>query len=164
MKKQVRTAQRRVVSKGVSTFANTATGELFQATETVVGIGDMDYAKFWVANILAAVDEIGNAKMRVLWYIIKNIDPMTNMLMQTGDEIARGAKASKRTVIDTLRVLREHEIIARKIGVVMMNPNVLVRGSAGKRMALVVRFEQLALPGVVEDSATDEAEQLSLTA
>jgi hypothetical protein len=160
--KQVRTSKRRVISKGVSTFANTATGELFQANETIIGVGDMDYAKFWIANILAAVDELGNAKMRVLWYIMRNIDPMTNMLMQTTEEIAKGSKASRRTVIDTLRVLREHEIIARKIGLVMMNPNVLVKGSAGKRMALVVRFEQLALPGVITNQ--EEAEQMGLSA
>lgn len=160
--KQVRTNTRRVISKGVSTFANTTTGELFQANETIIGVGDMDYAKFWIANILAAVDELGNAKMRVLWYIMRNIDPMTNMLMQTTEEIAKGSKASRRTVIDTLRVLREHEIIARKIGLVMINPNVLVKGSAGKRMALVIRFEQLALPGVITDQ--EVAEQIRLTA
>jgi len=143
---QVREKKRRLAIGAPERWVNEATGESLEVTPTTLVAGDADFQKFWVGNILAAIDEISNAKIKVLWYIMRNIDPMTNLLLQTVQQIAIGSKTSVRTVIRTLQVLDRNDIVRRRIGFVQLNPNVMMTGGSGKRRAMLMRFEQLELP------------------
>lgn len=131
-------------------WRNDATGEILEVTTQTITTGDLDFQKIWVANILAAVDEISNAKIKVLWYLLSAVDPRTNTLMQTVQQIAKGSNTSVDTVKRTLRVLTANDILrrpfTRAVGVLMLNPNVMMQGNTGKRRALLIRFEQMPLP------------------
>ena len=52
------------------------TGELIhtQVIERVVGEGDAGFHKIWLGHILELVEEVGNAKMVVLVWLLKNAD------------------------------------------------------------------------------------------
>lgn len=138
--------RKRITFGAPERIAVESTGEVLEVIPQTVQAGDADFVKFWIANILSAVDEIGNAKMKVLWYILSNVDPMNNLLLQTVKEIARGSGVSRFTVMRTLAVLDDHDIVRRRLGFLQLNPNVMMTGSSGKRRALLIRFEQLELP------------------
>lgn len=161
----VRQKKRRVFVGSPETWANTKTGEVIDVTPTTIVAGDDDFQKFWIANILAAVDEISNAKIKVLWYILRSIDPMTNYLFQSCKEIAQGCHVSQDTVIRTLKVLHANDVIRRRRGMLQLNPDVMMKGSPAKRRAILIRFEQLELPlAGGHDLLPPETEQRALRA
>lgn len=142
----VRQRKRQVIIGEPETWINKATGEVLDVTPTTLVAGDTDFKKFWIANILAAVDAISNAKIRVLWYILGSIDPLTNSMVASFEEIARGSHTSFNTVSRTIKVLRTHKVVHRRGLVLQLNPNVMMSGSSSKRRAMLIRFEQLELP------------------
>ena len=55
---------------GQDVWINQRTGEIIEAqtlTKKVKGDVDVGFEKLWVGHILEAVDEVGNAKMKVLF-------------------------------------------------------------------------------------------------
>lgn len=136
------------------TLVDVSTGEKIEVMPTTLIGADTDFQKFWIGHILAAVDELSNAKMKCVWYILAKVDRHTNTLHQTLDEIASGAKVSRRSVIRTLLVLERYDIIRRRLcadskkasSFIHLNPNVIMAGSNGKRHAMLIRFQQLELP------------------
>ena len=55
---------------GQDVWINQRTGEIIEAqtlTKEVKGDVDVGFEKLWVGHILEAVDEVGNAKMKVLF-------------------------------------------------------------------------------------------------
>ena len=115
----------------------------------LVDAGDLDFDKIWVANILSAIDEISNAKVKVLMYLIRVRDPHTQMIVQTVKEIAAGSKTSPDTMKRTLRSLIRHDILRRqhpRFGVLILNANAVSRGTSAKRRGMLIRFEQIPLP------------------
>ena len=76
---------------GQDVWINQRTGEIIEAqtlTKEVKGDVDVGFEKLWVGHILEAVDEVGNAKMKVLFWLIRNKD-QGNMVRATLDEIAQ---------------------------------------------------------------------------
>lgn len=150
----VRQKQRRMFFGPPQTLVDLDTGEKIEVMPTTLVGADTDFQKFWIGHILAAVDELSNAKMKCVWYILAQVDRHTNTLHQTLDEIAAGARVSRRSVIRTLRVLEQYDIIRRRLSVdakksssfIHLNPNVIMAGSHGKRHAMLIRFQQMELP------------------
>ncbi|WP_181280727.1 replication/maintenance protein RepL [Aphanothece hegewaldii] len=60
---------------------------------------------------------------------------------------------SKATVVRTLQALEKHNIVKRKTGVVMLNPNVIFKGGYGKRMNVLMRYHSL-----FSEESTDRTE------
>ena len=150
----VRTKNRRVFFGPAQTWANPETGETIEVVPTTLTGADTDFQKFWIGNILAAVDELSNAKMKVVWYILSRVDRHTNELRETVNAIAAGSKVSRDSVLRTLKVLEDNDIIRRRLtatskaigSYIFLNPDVLMTGPSGKRRSLLIRFQQLELP------------------
>jgi len=128
---------------GTQEYLNTTTGQIeeFQVVETEER--DANFQKIWLAHILSAIDEISNAKMKLLFFLIKEAVKLDNIIPMTTDEISQQSGVSKATVVRTLQVLEKHDIIKRKTGVVMLNPNVVFKGSYGKRMNVLIKYYSL---------------------
>ncbi|EJW73645.1 hypothetical protein WUBG_15450, partial [Wuchereria bancrofti] len=86
------------------------------------------------------MDMIGGQKFKVVNYILDNIHWSNNTLMGTTREIAKATNTSLQTVTITLKTLEEGNIIKRRTGALMLNPELLMRGDDQKQKYLLLEF------------------------
>ncbi|WP_049376566.1 replication/maintenance protein RepL, partial [Staphylococcus epidermidis] len=67
-------------------------------------------------------------------------------------EIAEGTNTSTKTVNTTLKILEEGNIIKRRTGALMLNPELLMRGDDHKQKYLLLEF------GSFEQEASEKQE------
>lgn len=125
---------------------NPATGEIIGDVKTVdVVVREVSRAGFsitYLATIINMIDNIGNKKMQVVKYILQKMDS-NNKLSETVREIATGSGCSLQTVNDTLKVLENCGIIARKTGTVMLSPKLIHKGNAARERFLMTKFYEV---------------------
>lgn len=80
--------------------------------------------------------------MQVVKYILQKMDS-NNKLSETVREIATGSGCSLQTVNDTLKVLENCGIIARKTGTVMLSPKLIHKGNAARERFLMTKFYEV---------------------
>lgn len=100
------------------------------------------FAITYLATIINMIDAIGNRKMKVVKYILSNMDS-NNKLSETVREIAAGAEVSVQTVNETLKILESIGIIARKTGTVMLSPKLVHKGNAQRERLLLTKFREI---------------------
>ncbi|EOB7059709.1 TPA: replication/maintenance protein RepL, partial [Staphylococcus aureus] len=71
---------------------------------------------------------------------LDNVHLSNNTMIATTREIAKATGTSLQTVITTLKILEEGNIIKRKTGVLMLNPELLMRGDDQKQKYLLLEF------------------------
>lgn len=137
---------------GPDVWINQRTGEIIEAqtlTKEVRGDVDVGFEKLWVGHILDAVDEVGNAKMKVLFWLIRNKDN-NNMVRGTVRKIADTLGVSKTTVSALMTALRKADVVRLEYGGRwILNPAVVFKGSHNRRMNVLIRYksmEQQELP------------------
>ena len=117
---------------GQDVWINQRTGEIIEAqtlTKEVKGDVDVGFEKLWVGHILEAVDEVGNAKMKVLFWLIRNKD-RGNMVRATLDDIAAKTGSSRSTVARLMASLRKANVVRLEHGGRwMLNPAVVFKGA-----------------------------------
>lgn len=128
---------------GTKDYVDAETGVVETFNVITTSEKDFNFQKLWLGHILEAIQEIGNAKMQVLMYLINNREKANNMIVKTTQEIAELTGISKKTVIETLKILEQHKIIKRKTGVVVLNPDVIFKGSPQKRMSILLQYHSL---------------------
>ena len=101
---------------------------------------DADFDKIWLAHILSAIEEIGNAKIKILNYILENREKANNSLIITTRELAEATNTSLDTVSKTLRALEKNDIIKRKVGSIMLCPNAIFKGKHKNRMNILYQY------------------------
>ena len=137
---------------GADVWINQRTGEIIE-TQTlrrdVQGDVDIGFEKLWVGHILDAVQEVGNAKMQVLFWLIRNKDK-NNMVKATVRQIAEATSVSKTTVSGLMTALRKANVVQLEYGGRwMLNPAVVFKGGHNRRMNVLIRYkamEQQELP------------------
>lgn len=117
-------------------------GEIRQVDVVVKEIPRTGFAITYLSSIINLIDSIGNKKMQVVKYVLKNMDS-NNVLLQTVREIATGCSCSVQTVNDTLKLLEGAGIIARKTGAVMLSPKLVHKGNAKKERYLMAKFIEI---------------------
>jgi len=137
---------------GEDVWINQRTGEIIKAQtlhKQVTGDVDVGFEKLWVGHILEAVDEVGNAKMKVLFWLIRNKDK-SNMVKATLDDIAAKTGSSRSTVARLMASLRRANVVRLEYGGRwMLNPAVVFKGGHSRRMNVLIRYqamEQQELP------------------
>ena len=137
---------------GPDVWINQRTGEIIEAqtlSKEVTGDVDVGFEKLWVGHILEAVQEVGNAKMQVLFWLIRNKDK-NNMVKATLDDIAEKTEVSRRTVASLMTALRKANVVQLEYGGRwMLNPAVVFKGGHSRRMNVLIRYksmEQQELP------------------
>ncbi|WP_237770898.1 replication/maintenance protein RepL, partial [Staphylococcus aureus] len=72
--------------------------------------------------------------------ILDNVHLSNNTMISTTREIAKATGTSLQTVTTTLKILEEGNIIKRKTGALMLNPELLMRGDDQKQKYLLLEF------------------------
>lgn len=138
---------------GVETWVNPKTGEKVETVSTALEVSDVNFAKVWVTHLLHSLEVVGGAKMKVVNFILDNLNYSQNLLVANYAEIAKATKVSERTVGETIRLLRDVDFLQTRPGVLMVNPDIIAKGSNNKRRALLIKFSTFT-----EDSAGDDHE------
>ena len=142
-KPKSKTTSRKTKILGTEQYINSRTGEIIDCQVMEIEERDANFQKFWLGHVLAAVDELSNAKMKILFYIFSNVDYSNNLLPKTIAEIVEETGISNKTIIETLKILQRYNIIRRKTGIIFLNPNVLFKGGLSKRQAVLIKYSEL---------------------
>ena len=110
---------------------------------------DANFSKIWLKTFITTVTDISNAKMKVAFWIIENLNSH-NEIPYTQRDIARLSGFSLYTVTKAITALQRAGFL-RKIPRsrghgYMVNPNCLFRGDYPDRMLMVKRFETCNQP------------------
>lgn len=131
--------------EGNRTLIDQETGEIIrtQVVERVVGEGDSGFHKIWLGHILDLVEEVGNAKMVVLVWLLKNADGQ-NQITASLREIASATGVGVATVQRLMTALAAADVVTRqgRYGAWRLNPEVVFAGSGKKRMNVLIRYRQ----------------------
>jgi predicted transcriptional regulator len=126
---------------GTRQLIDSETGEKLSAHVVSRSVVDKDFKKLWLGHILEAVDEIGNAKMRILFWMLENCD-YENRVIATMRKLSAETGTGLETVNRLLKALVKHNIVKREqVGVYRLNPNVIFNGTHDKRMDVLIRYE-----------------------
>lgn len=117
-------------------------GEVHRVDVVVREVPRTGFAITYLSSIINLIDSIGNKKMQVVKYVLKNMDS-NNILLQTVREVAAGCGCSVQTVNDTLKLLEQCGIIARKTGAIMLSPRLVHKGNAKKERYLMAKFVEI---------------------
>ena len=96
----------------------------------------------YLTAIVSMIDKLGNKKMQVVRYLIKQMDS-NNLVIKTIAKIEKDTGISHTTIQATLKALETAGIIKRQNGVIMLSPKLLNRGSVDKERYLLTRFYQI---------------------
>ncbi|EZW97589.1 hypothetical protein U959_02660, partial [Staphylococcus aureus 88088-1] len=99
-----------------------------------------NFHKAYLIQLISMMDLIGGKKFQVVNYILDNIQWSNNTLIATVKELVQATETSKQTVITTLKLLEEGNIIKRRTGALMLNPELLMRGDDQKQKYLLLEF------------------------
>ena len=129
-------------------WINQRTGEIIEAQELrkeVSGDVDIGFEKLWIGHILDAINEVGNAKVKVLFWLIRQKDK-GNMVKATLGEIATQTGVSRRTVASLMTALRKADVVRLEYGGRwILNPAVMFKGGHSRRMNVLIRYQAMEL-------------------
>lgn len=111
-----------------------STGEIVTARQTTIQEGDFNFHKIWWGNFMETTKEVGNKKIAVMMWLIFSAQKGTNRIYLTQQQIANGCGVSLRTVSSTIADLKESGFLKLAEGYILINPDVIFRGSYEKRM------------------------------
>ena len=127
---------------GVDEWINKRTGEVIQANQIIKKTTRNGFMITYLSALINLIDKLGNKKMEVVKYILEHMDKSTNTLIITTRELSLKSKVSIKTVVETLKILDDANIIVRKTGAIMIHPELIHRGTSQKEKFLLARFEE----------------------
>lgn len=131
-----------VLYSGKSVWVNKETGEEIVTDEVIKKTPRNGFMITYLSAIIQLIDSLGNKKMQVVKYVLNNMDKSTNSLIITTRELALKSDVSIKTVVETLKVLEEAQIVVRKTGAIMIHSSLLHRGNESKEQYLLARFQE----------------------
>lgn len=143
------------VYKGKENWVNQATGEVIEVDKIYRTQTQGNFVKAYIKGLVMMLDVVGGSKLKIVNYLLENLRLSDNKLIATQREIAKELGVSTKTVTETLRILSEGNIIKRRTGVIMLNPEILLRGDETKHRHLLIEFQQFDRDDEV-DYAKDE--------
>ncbi|HCY9303873.1 TPA: replication/maintenance protein RepL [Staphylococcus aureus] len=140
------------VYKGTQRLIDEQSGEIIEVDKLYRKQTSGNFHKAYLIQLISMMDMIGNQKFKVVNYILDNIHWSNNTLIATVKEMVKATGTSKQTVITTLKALEEGNIIKRRTGALMLNPELLMRGDDHKQKYLLLEF------GSFEQEASEKQE------
>jgi len=131
-----------IISTETKRYQDLDTGEIIEATEIIKKVGRQDFMITYLSAIINFIEVLGNKKMQVAKYILRNMEKSNNTLIITTRELAAKSNVGHNTVLETLKILEEAEIIKRRTGSMMINSKLIHRGSERKEKTLITRFQE----------------------
>jgi DNA-binding transcriptional ArsR family regulator len=146
----------RIVSNDL--WRNERTGELIETQTLSRELKDVDigFNKIWINHILETIEEIGNAKIKVLFWLMQNKDK-NNMVNATVRQIAEHAGVGEATVKRLMAALRKADIVRLEYGGRwILNPSLIFKGGHDRRMNVLIRYQQVELTSNSESNYLDK--------
>jgi replication and maintenance protein len=128
------------VYKGTQRLIDEQSGEIIEVDKLYRKQTSGNFVKAYIVQLVSMLDMIGGKKLKIVNYILDNVHLSNNMLVATTREIAKVTGTSTQTVSRTLKILEEGNIIKRRTGALMLNPELLMRGDDQKQKYLLLEF------------------------
>lgn len=122
---------------GQDIWINERTGEKITFNQIIKKTSGNEFMITYLSTMINLIDRLGNKKMQVVKYILENMDKSTNTLIITTRELSNKTKVSKPVVLDTLKILEDAKIIARRTGSIMIHSDLVHRGNEKKRKVFI---------------------------
>jgi len=136
---------------GKETYIKQDTGEITEMNVVEIEERDANFHKLWLGHILQTLDIIGNQKIKVVNYILENINS-ENVFIGTQRNIAENIDVSTKTVNVTIKALIESDFMAFvQDGVYRINPNVIFKGGKDRRMNILYKYYNDKKEGEVDN-------------
>lgn len=116
------------------------TGEPILADEVVKKVSRTGFEITYLTYFVDLFDKLGGKKYLVVKYIIEH-KSTDNTLIITTRELASKTGTSTKTVTETLKLLKEANLIKQRVGSIMLLPKLAHRGSDRKEAYLMQKFE-----------------------
>lgn len=115
-------------------------GEPIEAEEIIKKVPRNGFEITYLAYFVDLFDKLGGKKYIVFKYIIENKNS-DNQLIITNRELSAKTGVSLKTVSDTLKILKEANLISVRTGSIMLLPKLAHRGSDKREAYLMQKFE-----------------------
>lgn len=113
----------------------------------------------WLNELSKLLKSIGNQKIKVLCYILDNMDT-SNKLISSIRKIAKELNVSSKTVGVAIKTLKDIDYIRQvQEGVYMLNPNLLLRGNYNRKEKLLKEYYKLVIN--IEEEANKDFLELA---
>ncbi|WP_154895782.1 replication/maintenance protein RepL [Staphylococcus pasteuri] len=128
------------VYKGSQRLIDEESGEVIHVHKLYRKQTSGNFVKGYMVELISMLDMIGGKKLKIVNYILDNVHLTNNTIIPTVREIAKRTNTSTKTVNTTLKILEEGNIIKRRTGALMLNPELLMRGDDQKQKYLLLEF------------------------
>jgi len=140
--KPSKTTSKKITKVGTAEYLNQATGEIEQFNIIEEHDQDFNFEKIWLGHLLQSLDVLGNAKIKVLNYLLANKNS-DNQIIATQRVLAEKVGVSLPVVNETIKKLVDSNAISKvSSGVLMLNPEVVFKGNHKKRMNILLRYNK----------------------
>lgn len=140
-----KTTSTKITKIGKAEYINSLTGEVEQFNVIEENDQDFNFQKIWLGHLLESLDVLGNAKIKVLNYLLANKNS-DNQIIGTQRAISEGVGVSLPVVNETLQKLKSVNAIKQvSSGVLMLNPEIVFQGKHSKRMNILLKYTNTEL-------------------
>jgi len=155
---------KRVNLEGNRTLIDPNTGERFEVGHVAIAEVDANFSKIWVANLLFAIEEFSSAAMDILFWLVRETELTkgTNTIIMTIREVAKATNKSTQTVHRVLKILERNDVIRRKTGVIIVNPEVVYKGTHQGRMNVLMSYKSVENVPLEEEAIEARIERRAL--
>ena len=121
-------------------WVNKTTGEEVEGYKNIQRIERNNFHIVYFSYLFNLFDKLGGKKLQILKYILEH-KSNDNILIITNRELANVTKTSTQTVFQTLKLLKEANIIKTRTGAIILNSKFAICGSKGKEEWIFQKFE-----------------------
>ena len=142
-KRKKTTKVKNQISIGTARYANQITGEVEEFTVIQKNVNsDFNFHKVWMVDLLNILNSFGNKKIKLLSFLLGEMRNEDNSISVTYRYISDCLKISYSTVAITMKELTIAGVIKKdkRRNVYMFNPDLLVKGSSGKRQKILIDY------------------------
>ena len=127
--------------RGTSKWRNEETGEIRMFDEFEKPVGRTErFMITYLCEIIKFIDVLGNRKMKVVRYILKNMQKSNNTLLITQEELAKKVGVSRKTVSETIKILVDAELLKKRNGAIMVNPRLMNNKKVWGEAHMMIKF------------------------
>lgn len=161
--KKEQTTRRKMKIRGEHEYINAETGEIKKLHVIEVEERDANFDKIWLGHIIEAIGLIGNKKMNLVLWLMKEKNS-ENQIVMTYKQIAEKSGISEDTVNKTMRLLLQNDFLRRvNMGAYQINPDIIFKGGKSKRFDVLLSYQNLSDDLILPDEEEDkdcEAEEV----
>lgn len=113
--------------------------------------------RLMLTDLVTVIGDLPGKQVGVVGVVLDNVNPWSNELTLTQQELADKANCSVRTVSNVLKVLRKHDILRLKHkGVYVVNPRFMTQGGGVNKYTTLAFTYQMATPYQMLDGGKDD--------